>query len=125
MTKISTSEVKRVITAMENRRELERTQANRQVSAAIFASQRKMQNRLEPFLVETGFDFKKLGSILDQNQKELRRILEKHPAPPDSGFAGGRETLRRALEGRVNALELANRTQPQGSPLSSFWILPS
>ena len=121
MAKLSTSEVKRLITAMQKRRELERTQANRAVSAAILSSQRNMQKRLQPVLAKTGLDLKKLGSVVDQNQKELRRVLEKNPTPPDSSFAGTRETIRRAVEGRANALELANRAQPQGA--STFVLL--
>jgi len=121
MAKLSTSEVKRVITAMQKRRELERNQANRAVSAAILSAQRNMQKRLQPFLAKTGLDLKKLKSVVDQNQKELRRILEKNPTPPDSAFAGTRETIRRAVEGRANALELPNRTQPQGA--STFVLL--
>jgi len=122
MARISASEVKRVITALRDRRERGHIQANRELSAQIDSSQRKAGKRLQSLLAETGLDVKKLEPVLNEHQRELRRILEKRPTPSSkSASAGTRATVRKAIDARVKTLELANTVQPHAA--STFVVL--
>jgi len=119
MAKITPSEVKRVISAMKNRRELALLQANRERRAQILASQRKVEKRLQPLLTKVGLDLnkiEKIETILVENQKELRRTLEKRTTHVDKVFARIKDTFRHAIDARVKALELANRAKPRAAP---------
>jgi hypothetical protein len=121
MAKITPSEVKRVVAAMKRRRELGLLQADGERRAQILAIQRRVAKRVQPLLTKAGFDVKKIDTVLAENQKEVRRILEQRPTHADKVFTRIKDTFRHAIDSRVKALELANGAQPHAA--STFILL--
>jgi hypothetical protein len=106
MAKVHASEVKRVISVVQNRRVLDFVNHVRPHGPEFMANQRKLAERIRPLLAK-GIELEKIDKIVAENRAEQQQLLEKEKADAYK-LLPRMDTLRHGIDERLKASKLAN-----------------